>query len=167
MPIGRFYGGVAALLTYPPTHQYLLLKRSEAKDFGAGTWECVTGRVDQGEGFEDALRREVVEEVGVQDFQIDFTVGTTHFYRGQARPENELIGVVYCCTIADRDAIHISPEHSDYRWATAAEAYEFLTAANPATTWMKRVIERAETIRSLTPAALLNFYRQHGFELNT
>ncbi|HEX6387601.1 MAG TPA: NUDIX domain-containing protein, partial [Anaerolineae bacterium] len=59
MSIGRFYGGVAALLYFPPTRQYLLLKRSPAKDYGAGTWECVTGRVDQGEGFEDALRREV------------------------------------------------------------------------------------------------------------
>ena len=165
MRTGRFYGGVAALLTDLPTGQYLLLQRAPEKDFGAGAWECVTGRVDQGEGFEDALRREVAEEIGVQDFQIDFIVGTTHFYRGQERPEDELIGVVYCCTIGDRDAVRLSPEHTAYRWATAAEAYQFLTAANPGTQWIKRVIERAEAIRSLAPAALLDFYQQHGFEL--
>jgi 8-oxo-dGTP pyrophosphatase MutT (NUDIX family) len=165
MSIGRFYGGVAALLTYPPTRQYLLLQRAPEKDFGAGAWECVTGRVDQGEGFEDALRREVAEEVSVRDFQIDFIVGTTHFYRGQERPEDELIGVVYCCSITDPGAIRLSPEHTAHHWLTAVEAYEFLTAANPGTTWMKRVIQRAEAIRLLTPAALLDFCRQHGFEL--
>ena len=165
MTIGRFYGGVAALLTYPPTRQYLLLQRAPEKDFSAGVWECVTGRVDQGEGFEDALRREVAEEIGIQDFHINFIVGTTHFYRGRERPQDELIGVVYCCSLADPDAIRLSPEHTAHHWLTAAEAYEFLTTANPSTQWIKRVIARAEAIRSLLPAALLNFYRQHGFEL--
>ncbi|HEX6384035.1 MAG TPA: NUDIX domain-containing protein, partial [Anaerolineae bacterium] len=113
----------------------------------------------------DALRREVHEELGVQDFQIDFIVGTTHFYRGEDRPENELIGVVYCCTVKDPNAIHTSPEHSEYRWLTAEEAYKFLQIANPGKQWMKHVIERAEAIRLLTPQGLLDFYRKNRFEL--
>ena len=64
MSIGHFYAGIAALIWSPETNQYLLLRRSELKDFAPGAWECVTGRVDQGEGFEDALRREGKRRTG-------------------------------------------------------------------------------------------------------
>ena len=100
MPIGHFYAGIAAVIRSPETRQYLLLRRSEQKDYARGVWECVTGRVDQGEGFEDALRREVREELGVE-VQIDYILGTTHFYRGVPIPENELVGVIYLCSLAD------------------------------------------------------------------
>ena len=46
--IGTFYAGIGALVWHPKSDTYLLLKRSMAKDFAAGAWECVTGRVDQG-----------------------------------------------------------------------------------------------------------------------
>jgi hypothetical protein len=44
MAIGRFYAGIAALIWSPETKQYLLLRRSEQKDYARGAWECVTGR---------------------------------------------------------------------------------------------------------------------------
>ena len=97
MTIGRFYAGIAALIWSPGTRRYLLLRRSEQKDYAPGVWECVTGRVDQGEGFEDALRREVREELGV-DVQAEYILGTTHFYRGNPTPEKELVGVIYLCS---------------------------------------------------------------------
>ena len=94
MSIGRFHAGIAALIWSPKTEQYLLLRRSEDKDYARGAWECVTGRVDQGEGFPQAVRREVREELGVE-VQIDFIVGTMRLYRGEAQPENELLGVQF------------------------------------------------------------------------
>ena len=33
------------------------MKRGAARDFGAESWECVTGRVNQGESIEQALHR--------------------------------------------------------------------------------------------------------------
>ncbi len=164
MSIGRFYGGIGALIWSAVEGRYLLLKRSSEKDFASGVWECVTGRVDQGEGFEDALRREVREELGVE-VQIEFFVGTTHFYRGEAIPENELIGVVYCCSLVDPQAIRVSPEHSEHRWVSPAEVGELLKAPDPSTRWIWRVIERAEAIRRLTPQALFDYHRKTGFEL--
>jgi 8-oxo-dGTP pyrophosphatase MutT (NUDIX family) len=164
MPIGRFLGGVAALIMSPDLDRYLLLKRSATKDFGAGVWECVTGRVDQGEGFEEALHREVREELGVAA-QLAFILGTTHFYRGDARPENELIGIVFCCTIADPAAIQLSAEHSEHRWVTAAEAEPLLTDAGPNGIWILEVIRRAESVKPLVPAALRERIQQLGIEL--
>jgi 8-oxo-dGTP diphosphatase len=158
--IGRFYAGVAALVRYPRHNTYLVLKRSADKDFAAGAWECVTGRVDQGESFPEAVHREVYEELGVE-VRIDFIIGTTHFYRGEPKPENELVGVLFCCSIDDPAAIKVSPEHSELRWITAEEAERLF----PGEAWIKQVIRRAEAIRMRLPGELLDFYRIKGFEL--
>ena len=164
MTIGRFYAGIAALIWSPNNQRYLLLRRSEQKDYAALAWECVTGRVDQGEGFEEALRREVREELGVE-VQVEHILGTTHFYRGTPDPDNELIGVVYLCSLTDPASIHIGYEHSEYRWLTATEALDLLTATDPSTQWARRVIRRAEAIRPLLPTDLVAFQRKAGFEL--
>jgi 8-oxo-dGTP diphosphatase len=164
MVIGRFYAGIAAVIWSPITTKYLLLRRSEHKDYGPGIWECVTGRVDQGEGFEDALHREVFEELGVH-VQVEYILGTTHFYRGAPSPENELVGVVYLCSLADPDTIQISAEHSEFRWCSAAQAFDFLSASDPSTAWIRRVIERAEIIRPMLSDDYRRYQRQSGLEL--
>lgn len=160
MSIGRFYAGIGGLVRFPPQNAYLLLKRSPEKDYAAGEWECVTGHVDQGEGFEDAVRREIFEELGVEA-QIEFIIGTTHFYRGPKTPANELVGVIYACAIDDPEAIATGIEHTESRWLTPAEAYRFL----PDGSRIKAVIRRAEAVRALLPPALLDFNKTTGFEL--
>jgi len=157
MSIGRFYGMIGALIRDPNSGKYLVLRRSAEKDVGAGAWECVTGRVDQGEGFPKALRREVREELGV-DVQVDFFLRTEHFYRGEAIPENEMVGVLYCCSLEKPEAIQISWEHSEARWVTLAEATELLPEGH----WLVKLIQRAEMLLRLIPAELLAYYRQMG-----
>jgi len=163
MPIGRFHAGIGALIWSPETRQYLLLRRSRDKDYAPGAWECITGRVDQEEGFEDALHREVLEELGVE-VQAEYILGTTHFYRGLPDPENELVGVVYLCTLPASISIHIDAEHSEYRWLDAAQALDFLSAPDPSTQWLRRVIQRAEAILPMLPENLVEFQRSTGFE---
>lgn len=165
MTIGRFCAGIAALVWSPTQGRYLLLKRSPSKDFAAGVWDCVTGRVDQGESFEMALHREVQEELGV-DVQIAFIIGTTHFYRGEPLPENELLGVAYLCTLEESHRIRLSPEHSEFRWASVPEAEELLVEPDPSTQWLKRTVARAESLRALMPPSLLSRYREIGFALD-
>jgi 8-oxo-dGTP pyrophosphatase MutT (NUDIX family) len=155
--IGRFYAMIGALIRDPHSGKYLVLRRSAEKDVGAGEWECVTGRVDQGEGYPEALHREVMEELGV-DVQIDFILRTEHFYRGEQKPENEMVGVLYCCSIDNPEAIQTSWEHSETRWVTPDEAAELL----PERHWLLVLIQRAETMRALIPADLLAFYREVG-----
>ncbi len=159
MEVGRFLAGIAALIWSSESEKYLLLRRAAHRDAGAGNWECVTGRLDQGEGFETAVYREVREEIGV-DVQIDFIISTTHFYRGASVPENELVGVIYACTITDPSAIQVSDEHDKHHWLTAAEINEFLEEGH----WIKTAVDRAETVRAYLPAALQSFYHQNGFE---
>lgn len=166
--VGRFLGGVAALLWNPDDDTYLLLRRSAQRDYGAGHWECVTGRVDQGEGFEEALHREVREEIGAA-VQVEFFVGTTHFYRGDPAPENELIGVVYCCTLVNAAAgdIRLTHEHDAAGWYTVEAITALLdaqTGGNPTESWLLRIIRRAEAMRAFVPDELRAFHRDNGFE---
>ena len=160
MPIGRFMGMVGALIWCPSIEKYLILKRSPEKDVGQNTWECGTGRVDQGENFTTALHREVREELGVE-IQIDFIIGTAHFYRGEQIPEKEMIGVFYRCSIADPEAIQLSWEHSEYQWITVDEMETYF----PTDYWLARLINRAEDIRLRIPPSLLDLYQKTSFEL--
>lgn len=160
MTIGRFLAGVGALIWDPNTGKYLLLRRSDHRDFQQGAWECITGRVDQGESFEEALHREVREEVGAE-IQIEFMLATTHFFRGPESPEFELLGIIYGCTVPNPEEINIGAEHSEMRWVSVEEAYKFL----PDSYWLMRVIERAEMLKKQLPTGLRNLYRKEGFNI--
>lgn len=158
MTIGRFLAGVGALIREPGTNRYLLLRRSDQRDFESGRWECAAGRVEQGESFEEALHREVFEETGLK-VEIDFIIGTTHFFRGQEAPENELLGVLFGCSTNSAEAVSIGDEHSEWRWVLNTEAYQLLGEDS----WLAKAIQRSEYIRGiLTDEMILGFHDQ-GF----
>jgi hypothetical protein len=92
---------------------------------------------------------------------VDFIVGTVHFFRGEPRPENEIVGVQYCCSVENPQDIRLSAEHTELCWITAEEAEGLL----PGDHWLNKVIRRAEAIRALMPSELLGYYRAQGFEL--
>lgn len=149
MSPGRFLAGIAAVIRNE-RQEYLMMKRVTGRDFGSEIWECVTGRVNQGEGFEEALHREVMEETGLR-VQIESIVGLSHFYRGAHVPENELQGVVFGCAIVGGTEVVRSPEHSEHRWMSGDDALGFLTATDPGTLWFRKTIERAEALRKIQP----------------
>jgi hypothetical protein len=62
----------------------------------------------------------VREEIGIE-MQIDGLLGTTHFYRGPAVPENELAGVIFVL-----DSCHRSSFSSKRTFEYAAGAAEAL-----------------------------------------
>jgi len=156
--VGRFLAGIGAVVWAPTQARYVLLQRSPEKDFAPGVWECVTGRVDQGEGFTEALVREVREELGVT-VEADFVIGTTHFYRGTSQPDNELLGVVYHCSLSTPEAVRLSAEHTAVRWVTLTEARDVLRPENPSEAWLLRVLERATALRTLLPVEVIEMQR--------
>jgi len=160
MLVGRFLAGIAALIWDPATGHYLLLRRSGHRDYGARAWECVTGRVDQGEGFLQALHREVKEEVNLE-IQVEFLLATTHFYRGVPSPETELLGVMFGCTVKNPDDFRMSDEHSAYRWASAQEVDALLPEGH----WLRRLIQRAETLKQHSPAELRAILQEQLVEI--
>ncbi|MCO5183350.1 MAG: NUDIX domain-containing protein [Anaerolineae bacterium] len=160
MAIGRFLGGVAVHIHNPVDNTYLVVRRSAAKDVGAGHWECITGRVDQGEGFYEAALREVAEESGLR-IVLDFLIGTSHFYRGAHVDENELIGVHYHATLLDSaEKLQISVEHDAYDWLTSAEIVARFGASN----WLSRMVTRAELMKDGFADGVMAALRQDSAE---
>ena len=86
----------------------------------------------------------VFEELGLE-VRIECLLETAHFYRGEPAPENEMVWVVFGCSVADSSDLTLSDEHSEYRWVTAEEAVGFL----PSDHWLAALISRAEPFRKL------------------
>ena len=73
--------------------QLYLQKRPEWKDIQPGKWDtAVGGHIDYGEVPEDALRREVSEELGITDFTPEFVTR----YVFESSREKELVYVYRC-----------------------------------------------------------------------
>lgn len=164
METGRFNAYVGALVWDKNSGRYLLLKRSDSKDFAPGIWEFVTGRVNQGETFEAALKREVLEELDV-DCRIDLLLGTTHFYRGNPTTENEMIGVVARCSLIQAQKVRISEEHSEYRWLDPKAVYA-LPGHDPAEAWVQRVVRRSEAMKETGSGPLEKVFSKLGMEID-
>ena len=159
MAVGRFLAMVGVAVWRRNDGKYLLLRRSDTKDFEPGQWECVSGRLEQGEGFPEAVRREAREEIGL-DVRIECILGTARFYRGPTLPENEMVGVHCGCSIDDSTGLRLSDEHSAHEWVTAAEAEAFFSPDH----WMRGLIARAEAFRQLMPDELRRLHWNGDFE---
>lgn len=97
----------------------LLIRRTQETEVGGGTWEGVGGKIEFGEQPEEALVREVREEVGLR-----VTVGrllyASSFVSG---PGRHVLILSYLCGLAPEetdDRIALSCEHDAWQWADEA-----------------------------------------------
>lgn len=116
--------GVGCVMEHTPTGKILCLLRSGA-NFQKGEWELLYGRLDQHEDLFEALRREVKEEVDLEEFEISRLLRVWHFYRGEETAEKEIHGFTFHCKTKDQN-IKISTEHSEFRWVEPKEALKLL-----------------------------------------
>ena len=155
----RFIAMVGMLVWHRIDGRYLLLRRAPDKDFAPGQWESGSGRLERGEGFIEALRRESRGELGF-DVRIECLLGTVHLYRGAVVPDNEMVGVSFGCSVDDASGLRLSDEHSEHRWVTAEEAAALL----PPDHWLIALIARAEAFRELMPVELRRLHWQGDLE---
>ncbi len=99
----------------------------EAATYGDGTnhgrYHMPGGRVEAGENFEDALRREIREETGLE-VNILYPI-----YVGEWRPvirgvPTQIIAMFHVCT-PKSDEVTLSTEHDDFQWILPAERNKF------------------------------------------
>ncbi|CAN5612762.1 hypothetical protein BH23PAT1_BH23PAT1_3960 [soil metagenome] len=99
----------------------------EAATYGDGTqygrYHLPGGRVVAGEHFEEALKREVREETGLE-------IDMQHpIYVGEWRPvirgvPHQIIGTFFVCSPSTED-VKLSSEHDDYKWIDPSSRREY------------------------------------------
>ncbi|ATP41992.1 DNA mismatch repair protein MutT [Solibacillus sp. R5-41] len=102
-------------------NKMLIVKRSAFDETGAGTWESVGGVLQFGESFEVALKREFLEEAGL-NISVSTHLFSTTFLTKKTR---QIVLLTFLCE-CQNDEISLSDEHEQFMWATKSELMELL-----------------------------------------
>ena len=94
----------------------LAMRRSPAKDVGAGLWEALSGRVDHGEQPLEAARRETREESGLE---VVFDARPVVAYQAM-RGDRPMVAVAYRARHVSGEVVR-SEEHDRHAWLTPDE----------------------------------------------
>ncbi len=107
----------------------LLLREASSYDEGTngGKYQLAGGRVNLGEPFLEALKREVKEECG-----LEVNVGEP-IYVGEWWPNikgspNQIIAIYFVCE-ALSEQVQLSEEHDDFKWIVSSDASKFTIVA--------------------------------------
>ncbi len=106
----------------------LICKKPPDRGVFPGQWGLPGGGIEPGERMEDALRREMREECGVEIGEIEplfFTDGQhPKRYPDGNQQEVYMIFLVFACR-AEGDAIRLGEEFSEYAWVKAGALQAF------------------------------------------
>ncbi|AKL11081.1 TPA: nucleoside triphosphatase NudI [Kluyvera intermedia] len=109
---------------------YLLCKMADDRGVFPGQWALSGGGVEPGERIEDALRREVREELGKKlvlqqitpwTFSDDVRIKT---YADGSKEEIYMIYLIFDCISANREVV-INEEFQDYAWVSPADLTKY------------------------------------------
>ena len=102
--------------------QYLIVQRNKHKHLGL-KWEFPGGKVDDDESFEEALQREIKEELDLK-ISIDKKIAK-QAYRDD---KIDILLHYYECTLLTEEIVLY--EHEDYKWVYSKEMlnYDFAEA---------------------------------------
>ena len=123
---------VAMIITNEES-RILIAKRSADKDFGAGLWELPSGRVENGETLEEAVRRESMEELNISINNM-VLVDAYMFHR------NEYVTALLTYYCQFDGEIKKSEEHSELKWVdpkTVDQYFEYDNQINSVIKYLK------------------------------
>jgi 8-oxo-dGTP diphosphatase len=111
--------GVGAAIINPEGKLFLTLRGKEAKN-ERGKWEIPGGSVEFGETLEDALKREIMEEHGVEIAIVELLDVCSHIINDE---HQHWVSPTYICTIVSGTPVIKEPHKCDeIGWFTLDEA---------------------------------------------
>jgi 8-oxo-dGTP pyrophosphatase MutT (NUDIX family) len=100
----------------------LVAKRLATRELYPGKWECGGGQVRPGENFEEAIKRQMREEFGIE-IKILSPISTYQILAPQL-PQSKIPGIVFLCELkgyVDSDVRLNKKEFSEYKWIEEQE----------------------------------------------
>lgn len=91
--------------------QFLVLRRSTDSPHQGGEWDVPGGRIDPGEGPQEALERECTEESGLY-VTVGKPIGVHHFTRDDGQV---IVMIIFYCKTNDTNVV-LSEEHDQFEW---------------------------------------------------
>jgi len=114
----------------------LLLKRRDNDPHNPGSWDIPGGRIDLSEQLEAALKREIMEETGLNvEISVPFEAHTFTRDDGQF-----IIMISYACKLSGQQKIKLSEEHTSFEWVNVDEV---ASRAH----WLPPLVENFKKIR--------------------
>lgn len=104
----------------------LLLKIRSKSSHDAGKWEIPGGKVKKGEFFDAALKREYLEETGLE-INVDSLYNVIQRDYVACKTNEKIKSIQLIMNVSsDSDEVTISEEHDDYGWFTKEEVYQMI-----------------------------------------
>lgn len=101
--------GVSAVIINE-NKEILVTKRSLNDDFLPGFWDIPGGGIDSGELFEEGLKREILEECGIQ-IEVIRQI-TTNKYNENGTEVTEITFLAKAISTN----VNLNPEHTEFKW---------------------------------------------------
>lgn len=109
--MSKIQQGATSAIILNKNGEILFLRRSEKDDFLPGELDVPGGGLDYGETPEEGLKREIMEECGLEIEIIKILMVGTYFMEDIQR-----IDISYLCRAVDESKLKLSFEHTDFKW---------------------------------------------------
>ena len=130
-------------LVFNDAGQMLLVRTNKWSNL----WGIPGGKIDWGETSEDALRRELLEETGLQVTDIRFVVVQDAIHPPEFYKDAHFLLLNYTCRAEGPQEVRLNAEAQEFRWVDAAAAWQ-LPLNTPTRILLEAVVPRP---REVTP----------------
>lgn len=122
----NFHIGLKALFVNASGEVLILQAHTKKYQTNPGEhWDLPGGRIQKNESFEEGLKREVWEELGLKDFEIGKMLDVS-ISKHRVNKDDKSFGlllVVYLCTLPLNTKIELTDdEHLSFKWVTPQKA---------------------------------------------
>ena len=112
---------VAAVL-FNQEGKMLITQRSATKKYLPNVWHIPGGQIDEGETVEEALKREVKEELNLQITEIMADTGVAHDYTGHGGLKSRTLFIL----VKSLGEITLNHENQSFKYIDKSEINEYL-----------------------------------------